>query len=309
MENIQVILKSILDTVDDGIYFVDRERRITVWNTAAEKISGYAQNEIVGHFCYENLLNHVDKEGNLLCKSSCPLFATMVDGRTRNADVLLRHKNGYRVPVSVRTIPAYNHGKIVGAVEVFTKKAALSYDDDFVASLTNIAMKDPLTGLPNRAYLENQIKYKLQESAWYGKEFCVVVADIDDLRLFNNYYRTSTGDVALQSIASSFKYNIGEWGRDIIGRWGDDEFVGIFELHPNVNPLEIAEYVRILILRSGVMISGQYLSLSASVGLTAAQRGESADSLVARAEDLMYQSKNKGKNCSTVYVPANIMAV
>ena len=232
----------------------------------------------------------------------------MVDGQQHSAKVLLRHKSGYRIPVSVRTIPAYSKGKIVGAVEVFTKKSAMSYDDDFITSLTNIALKDPLTSLPNRSYLTNQIQYRLQEVAWYGKEFCLAVADIDDMRLFNNYYRTSTGDVALQSIASSFKFNIGEGGKDVIGRWGDDEFVGLFELTPNMNPLSIAEYVRVLILRSGVMISGQYLSLSASVGLTTAQRGETTESLVGRAMDLMYQSKNKGKNCCSVYVPASVSA-
>lgn len=301
MSTVELMLKTVIDNVEDGIYFVDQERRITFWNQAAEKISGYMQNEIVGRNCHENLLNHVDKEGNPLCMSSCPLFETMTDGQIRTADVLMRHKSGHRVPVSVKTLPTYNNGAIVGALEIFTLKSALRYDDDFVESLTDIAMKDELTGLPNRRNLENQLKYKLQESSWLDKTICIIMADLDDFRAFNGYYSKVAGDAAIKSVAASFKYNIGE--KSIIGRWDEDQFLGIFELGQNVNPYALAEYMRILIARSGIVISGQYISLSASVGLVIAQRGETNESVVMRAEELMYQSKQKGKNCSTVYIP------
>lgn len=296
------LLRIIMDNMTDGVYFVDRERRITFWNNAAQRITGYKGEEVIGHSCHENLLNHVDKEGKPLCTMSCPLHATMADGASRMADVLLRHKNGHRIPVRVRTIPAYKDGNVIGGVEIFALKAALQYEDDFVETLTDIAMRDPLTGLPNRAYLQNLIAYKLHESAWLGKDCCIAVADLDDFRMFNNYYHQSTGDIALQSIAASLKTNVGE--KDVIGRWNDDEFVGIFELPSHVAPHEIAEKIRILVARSGVMYGSKYLSVSASVGLSVVQRGETMESALSRAQNLMYQSKQKGKNCVSIFAPS-----
>jgi len=294
------LLKSILNHVDSGIYFVDRNRRIKAWNEAAQRIAGYTSDDIVGRCCQDNLLNHVDKDGVPLCETSCPLYRTMDDGEVRTAQVLLRHKEGFRVPVEVKTIPAFEDGLLVGGIEIFSQKAQLKYDDDFVESITDKAMSDPLTGLPNRFFLESKIKYKLQECVWSGGSFLVLAADIDDFQSFNKYYSSSVGDIALKSIASSFKSNI--IGNNIMGRWNEDQFIGVFDFNKNTNPHSIAEYIRILISRSGVFFADKYLSLTASVGMVDAQRAETVESIVARAEAMMSQSKNKGKNCSTVFV-------
>ena len=57
----------IIDNLYDGLYFVNRDRIITYWNKAAERISGYAANEVVGRSCSDNILTHVDNEGRSLC--------------------------------------------------------------------------------------------------------------------------------------------------------------------------------------------------------------------------------------------------
>jgi len=294
------LLNLVVSHVDSGIYLVDRNRRIKAWNTAAENIAGYRGSEIVGLCCQDNLLNHVDKNGAPLCATSCPLYNTMVDGEIRSAEVLLRHKDGHRVPVEVKTIPVYENGQIVGGMEIFSQKKQLQYDDDFVEAITDKAMSDPLTGLANRFFLETKIKYKLQEITWTGGSFLVLVADIDNFHLFNQYYTSAVGDLALRNIAGSFSNNI--VGNNFVGRWNEDEFVGIFDYHANTNPYSIAEYIRVLISQSGVAFSDKYLSLTASIGMVAAQRGETVDSLIKRAEALMQQSKQKGKNCTTVFV-------
>jgi PAS domain S-box-containing protein len=50
----------IFESLNDGLYFVDRDRVITYWNKAAEKISGFTAEEVVGRPCSDNILNHVD---------------------------------------------------------------------------------------------------------------------------------------------------------------------------------------------------------------------------------------------------------
>jgi len=67
----------------DGIYFVNKERRIIYWNKAAQKITGYSHAEVVGRCCHDNILNHVDERGIVLCTVTCPLAATIKDGVSR----------------------------------------------------------------------------------------------------------------------------------------------------------------------------------------------------------------------------------
>lgn len=116
--------KELLDNLYDGVYFVDRERLITYWNNGAERITGYKSNQVIGHSCRDNLLNHVTANGIQLCDAQCPLAACMEDGIVREADVFLHHADGHRVPVLVRAAPLRDaQGNIFGAVETFSSDA------------------------------------------------------------------------------------------------------------------------------------------------------------------------------------------
>ncbi|MCP4645400.1 MAG: PAS domain S-box protein, partial [bacterium] len=95
--------RNILDNLYDAVYFVDRDVGITYWNQAAERLTGFSASEVTGRKCSDAVLTHVDEQGHLLCVHGCPLQATMQDGSSREAEVFLHHKNGFRVPVAVRT--------------------------------------------------------------------------------------------------------------------------------------------------------------------------------------------------------------
>ena len=95
----------LLDSLYDGVYFVDAERSITYWNKGAERLTGYTAAEALGKHCYDNFLMHVNANGCALCFGGCPLAATLVDGNPREDEIFLRHKRGHRVPTSVRVSP------------------------------------------------------------------------------------------------------------------------------------------------------------------------------------------------------------
>ncbi|HEX8817279.1 MAG TPA: PAS domain-containing protein, partial [Terriglobales bacterium] len=110
-----------LDALQDGMYFVDRERKITFWSEGAEHASGYTAGEAVGKYCYNNLLKHVDEHGRSLCMEGCPLSRVMLDGEPWETTMSFQSKDGVRVPVKVRAHPIRNSmGRVVGAVEVFS---------------------------------------------------------------------------------------------------------------------------------------------------------------------------------------------
>ena len=120
--------QGLLDQISDGVYFVTLDRRITYWNGGAERITGYGAHEVLGHSCAEGILRHVDDAGHQLCVQGCPLLAVMKDGRPREARVYLHHKDGHRVPVTVKGQALRDSGgKIVGSVEVFSSRLSNPY--------------------------------------------------------------------------------------------------------------------------------------------------------------------------------------
>lgn len=292
------ILQTIIDNIEEGVYFVDRDRTIRMWNAAAQQISGYGPEEVVGLTCQKTKLNHIDKEGYPLCELSCPLYATIGDGVRRSAEVLLRHKAGHRVPIKVRAIPVYNKNEIIGALEIFTPVSATQYEDNLVESLISLAMRDALTGLPNRAYMESYLQHKLSEFERSGKRFCVLFGDVDNFNHFNNNYGHAVGDAILQNISKSFQNNLRK--TDVIGRWGGEEFLAVIETNPNSDLQAIGDKICRLVASSGVMHQDELLNVTASVGVAEVQEGDTADSIVIRADFLMYQSKKSGKNCCTI---------
>lgn len=287
----------IINNLCDGVYFVDTERRITFWNTAAAEITGYKEKEMTGRYCHDNLLDHIDENGIPLCSHGCPLYSSILDGRQRKARIFLRHKDGYRKPVYVNIFPMTENKKTIGAIEIFTANSSVVYDDSLIERLSDLALNDPLTGLANRRKIESYLDFRLSELKRFKNQFCVVFLDIDNFRLFNNTYGHDLGDEVLKSVSKSIMLSMRK--TDMFGRWGGEEFLGIFEVLNNEEAIHIAEKLRVLIANTQIPYGGENLSVTVSLGVTKAVEGDTVDTVVKRADALMYQSKKNGKNCVT----------
>ena len=285
----------IINNLSDGVYLVDQTRTIIFWNKAAEEITGYSKEEVIGKHCQDNILNHIDKEGHPLCTLGCPLYATIIDGHQRRAEVFLRHKEGHRIPIMVNIFPILEENEAIGAIEIFTPNSPIVYENDLIERLSNLAMNDQLTGLANRRKLESYLEYKLRELKRFQNKFCVLFLDVDNFGAFNNTYGHDAGDEVLKTVAATLKRNMRK--NDLLGRWGGEEFVGIFEIKNGYESTLLAEKIRVLIAGSEISHEGAQLSVTASLGVTLARDGDSIDVVIRRADDLMYLSKKKGKNC------------
>jgi diguanylate cyclase (GGDEF)-like protein/PAS domain S-box-containing protein len=292
-------IHQILDHMYDRLYVVDRERKIQFWNRAAERITGYRAGEITGTCCADNVLIHVDDAGCSLCEGGCPLSATMADGRSRDAEIYLRHKEGHRIPAAVRVTPMTDEtGAIVGGIELFSdisSRAALRLR---IVELEKLALVDELTGLPNRRWLETQLDQRRQELVEHGVPFGVLFLDIDHFKAVNDTHGHGAGDRVLATVAETLLATARVF--DSVGRWGGEEFIGVF---PNVD-LEsltrIAERMRALVGATLVPLNGSDLSITASVGGTLAQPQDSRATLIERADRAMYRAKRDGRNRVTM---------
>jgi PAS domain S-box-containing protein len=157
--------KAVVDGLFDGVYYVDLYRTIQYWNPAAERLTGYGPDRAVGTRCSDNLLMHVDADGNSLCRTACPLAHTMADGRVREARVYLHHRDGHRLPVTVRALPMRDRdGKMIGSVEVFSDATGEVRSHEKIEELERLVLLDALTELGNRRMAE-RLRRLVQESS------------------------------------------------------------------------------------------------------------------------------------------------
>lgn len=290
---------AILDNLYEGVYFVDRERIITYWNKAAEKITGYTAEEVLGKSCADNILTHVDIEDNNLCQGMCPLAATITDRKPRQAELFLHHKDGHRVPVSVRATPLIGAGgKVIGAIEFFSDISNQAVSRMRIRELEKLALLDDLTRLGNRKFIAREIHNRFEEKRRYDIPFGILFMDIDHFKSVNDNYGHQAGDQVLRYVANTFLANSRPF--DLYGRWGGEEFVGVIN---NVRKRElgrIGDRMRALVDQAYLVNGSEQVRVTLSVGATPARDHDTPESLLQRADRLLYESKRDGRNRITI---------
>jgi len=287
--------KHVVDSLPDGVYVADRERRITYWNHAAEELTGYSAQEVVGKHCADNFLMHIDDSGCLLCEGDCPLSRTLEDGLPHRVDVYLHHKGGHRVPVEVRVRPIWGgNGEVVGAVEVFSDNSRQRAVRERAKDLAKFAFLDPASQVGNRSYLEQQLSQHLDQFATFGTPFGIMLADFDEFKNINDTYGHAAGDTVLVTIAKTMANCLR--ASDVVGRWGGDEFLAILPGITRQFLANVSEKLRKLVAQSTVPVSGAVIRVTVSVGAAMVAPGDSTESLLKRADKQLYTSKQSGKN-------------
>ncbi len=302
MKKTKTVYEGVLDNLYDGIYFVDRDRKITYWNKAAERITGFKRSEVLGRHCHDHILNHINDDGDPLCQRECPLALCIETGRAAATDAYLHHKEGYRIPVSVRVTPILDAGgNIIGAAELFSDNSAKTMMLQKMEELQTMALIDPLTRMPNRRYIEKHLRNRLEEMYRYGWRFCVLFADIDDFKRINDTYGHDAGDKVLKIVGRTLAGNARPF--DLFGRWGGEEFVAVLENVSHSTLPMIANRFRLLVENSYLSVGDKKIRVSLSMGATVARPDDTVESLLRRADRLMYESKKAGKNRLTTDGP------
>ena len=290
---------ALLEAMSEAVYAVDRDRRITYWNSAAEQLTGFSAAEVVGHRCQDNLLNHVDDTGRELCKAGCPLSGTISDGQTREVRVFLRHRAGHRVPVAVRAAALRGaDGTVTGAVEVFHDDSTLREVTDRLDVVEMEALTDPLTGIANRRMLERALDLRQDEYKRYGRGYAVLFGDVDDFKQVNDRYGYVVGDRVLKLVATTLHNSTRP--SDTAGRWGGDKFVILVPVADQHQAVALADRTRHLVAGASAVHDRRRVAVTLTVGVALAHPDEPVEELVNRSCVAMRSAKDGGGNRTLV---------
>jgi len=292
------IFRSVLESLPIGVYLVDRNRQIVFWNSGAESITGYLGQEVIGHYCHDNLLMHCDQKQEILCGDACPLMQTMLDGKLRDCDVFLRHKDGQRVPVRVRAMPVRDEwGTIIGSAEFFEERSCRASETRPCRARMGTTL-DELTDLPDYQSVLAGFGLALERFEASKVPFgivCVGIDNIDHLRHFEGLQGLkavlyATGQTLAQSTRPS----------DMVGRWHTERFAAMIACPTSAALRSCAERVQRLMNLAAVPWWGERLSVTVSMGGTMAREGDTVESLTRRAEEALEASLAQKKNAILV---------
>jgi diguanylate cyclase (GGDEF)-like protein len=218
----------------------------------------------------------------------------MTTGEPGSLHAYLHHKDGHRVPVNIRATQIANNGEVLGSVETFTDNSRVHKLNEDIEQLKTIALYDQLTELPNRRYLDTYLDSKYTEFTVLDMPFAVIYTDIDFFKKVNDTYGHSIGDQVLKMVAKTLSGCLRN--SDIVARYGGEEFVIVAPIAELDNAKTLAEKLRRLIETSELRNETDLIKVTMSFGVTLIQDGDSLDDVLNRADGLLYQAKENGRN-------------
>lgn len=159
------------------------------------------------------------------------------------------------------------------------------------------ALTDALTGLANRKLFDMKLHEETRNAEKSGETLCLLMADIDHFKSFNDSYGHRVGDEVLKIVARTLKEGLK--GQDTVSRYGGEEFAILLPRTGLDGAMTVADQIRARLARRTVSNrrTGQsYGAVTLSVGVAQHRQGEALDQFVQRADQALYRAKNEGRN-------------
>ena len=159
---------------------------------------------------------------------------------------------------------------------------------------TQSALRDPLTGAGNRVAMEQTLQREIDMSRRHAQPLSVLMLDIDHFKRVNDDHGHGAGDDVLRAIAASIKAQLRNV--DMVFRYGGEEFLILLSNTGREAAAMVGERLRRATQSEEYFADGQLIEITVSLGCSTLLPGESADSLLRRADSALYVAKREGRN-------------
>ncbi len=293
------IYRTVLDNLGTGVYIVDRNRRIRFWNEGAEQITGYLRQDVVGRFLREHFLASGNNTKDIDSDPEDPINLAFRDGKPSTVDVSILHKEGYRVPIQLRTSPIRNgRGEVIGAAESFERNRSASEWSRRQSGIVDLTCLDGVTGVASRTTMETRLGECLTTFREHNIPFSLLLIQIDQLENFRASRGPGVVPTILRIVAQSMENCVRP--TDMVGCWDENQFIAILMECRESEVGFVGERVRKMISRAEIEWWGDKFTITSPVGGAGCRPEDEIESLVARAAASLKESVAQGGNCVTV---------
>lgn len=276
-------LKVTLYSIGDGVITTDTQGRVEILNEIGEKLTGWKQKEAQGKplAAVFDIYNEISGE-----KCADPVEKVLQSGTVVGLanHTVLKAKDGAERVIVDSAAPIKNEGgRLLGVVLVFRDVSEAKEKEKMIEFLS---YRDSLTGLYNRAFLEQELKIVDGENQFPA---ALIMGDIDGLKFFNDVFGHEVGDQVLIKVAEIMGAVCR--GSDVISRWSGDQFAVLLPKTTEAVAEEICERIKTTAARTTIADT----TLSVSLGCASkTQAEENWADVLKKAEDNMYKSKLLG---------------
>ncbi|MEO5330737.1 MAG: diguanylate cyclase [Magnetococcus sp. YQC-5] len=282
-------MEAIFNTAVDAIIVINDKGVIESMNQAAYKMFDYSEAQMLGH----NISMVMDEPHRQLHDTYLARYlatgTSAILGLNREAVGVRRDGSRFPLEISVSEVNLRGRVLFTGIVRDITERKEAERIIHFQANY------DALTRLPNRALFRRTLEQKLVEARKLGITLALIFIDLDRFKWINDHLGHPAGDALLQEAAHRLQKIVGEEG--MVARMGGDEFTTM--LTKNQEHHTLAQIARAILeqLNLPFQLEGQEVFISGSLGIARFPAdAQETETLLKRADEAMYQSKNAGKN-------------
>jgi|GEM_PF-1069606 len=286
-----------LDNISDAVIATNRQGIITYLNAIAESITGWPEEDALGHEITE-IFNIV----NAITHLPSPSTVQLVINENRSVDLALNsvliRRDGTECAIEDTALPVHDrHGHINGVVIIFHHASA---SQTVTQKMTHLAQHDFLTGLPNRLLMTERLIWIIGLALRHRKQAAILFLDVDYFKRINDSLGHAIGDELLKAIAVRLTTCVRT--TDTICRIGGDEFVILLTEIKKINDASLTAEKLMSAFSVPFIIGGHELKVTLSIGLCVYPRdGQSAEILLNNADAAMYKAKSLGRNNFQIY--------
>jgi diguanylate cyclase (GGDEF)-like protein/PAS domain S-box-containing protein len=287
-------IQKVVDTIPDPTMVIDiNSYKLKLINQSALDLYNNGQQIGSTMTCYR--LSH---KRSAPCKGTmdpCPIQEIM----QKRATVSVIHKHfdhqGQVIHIDVRATPIFDE-KGENIIQIIESHRDITATVEMEKKLQHIAETDRLTQIFNRMKFDEELKTQIAWASLTHNSFGLIMLDLDHFKLVNDSYGHDMGDKVLKNTVELLHGTIRK--SDILARWGGEEFMIIAPLIDTNELRSLIESLRIAIEEYHHKGVG---SVTASFGASVVRPSDNIDSLLKRVDSALYESKQKGRNCCTVF--------
>ncbi|MDK2877573.1 MAG: hypothetical protein PWR06_289 [Thermoanaerobacteraceae bacterium] len=282
------ILSTIMESARDAIIMIDDKGNVTFWNPAAERLFGYSREEVMGKELHRLMIQ--DERLYEVYKEAFKRF--QLSGKRsavgKTIELKAKHKDGHEINVelSLSAVKIKDVWHAVGIVRDISERKK------FEELLYRQSITDPLTNIYNRRFFMQMLEQEMERTRRYGKSFSVIMFDLDHFKSVNDRFGHAAGDMVLKSVADMIKGRIRK--TDYFARWGGEEFIILL---PETSVEDAAGLAEELREQLSSMTLPEVGRVTASFGVAGYRTSDTIDTILMRADSMLYEAKAAGRNC------------
>jgi diguanylate cyclase (GGDEF)-like protein/PAS domain S-box-containing protein len=295
-----------LNSIGDAVACTDISGKISFLNFVAEKMTGWALSEAMGHPMPE-VLKILDAVTRETISNPMELVAGQKTSLHLPPNSVLIRRDGFEIPIEDSVASIHDReGKATGAVIVFRD---VSVTRAMELQMAHLAQHDFLTGLPNRMLFSDRVRQAIVVAPRHLKKVAVLFLDLDGFKHINDSLGHAVGDRLLQSISKRLVTCVR--GADTVSRQGGDEFVVLLSEMEKSEDAAITARRMLQAVARAHSVELHDLHVTASIGVSVyPDDGMDSETLIKNADTAMYQAKENGRQSYQFFKPAmNVRAM